>query len=323
MAMQYRRLGATGLEISRLALGTMSWGESVDEHVANEQLGVFVDAGGTLVDTAVSYAGGASEMVVGQLLSKNSLRDRIVLASKAGIGSPAHGPSGSARRDASRSSMLRQLDESLAKLGTDHLDLWQVHVWDDQVPVEETLGTLEYALRTGRTRYVGVSNYAGWQTAYAHAWLAGRPDGVVLASTQVEYSLLNRSIEAEVVPAAQTFGIGILAWSPLGRGVLTGKYRAGIPGDSRGASKTMNRFVQPYLDNDSRSVVEALARAADGLDLSMNHTALAWLRDRPAVSSVIVGARTAAQLTHTLESEDVDLPIEIISALDDVSGGSR
>ena len=315
MPMQYRRLGSTGLEVSRLALGTMPWGETIDEHEAHEQLMTFLDSGGTLVDTAANYAYGASETVLGQLLSKNGVRDRVVLASKAGFRPVEDG----VRRDASRASMLRQLDESLDRLGTDHLDLWQVHIWDDDVPVEETLATLEYAVRSGRARYVGVSNYAGWQTAYAHAWLANRPEGVVLASTQVEYSLLNRDIETEVVPAASAFGIGILAWSPLGRGVLTGKYRTGIPGDSRAASPVMDRFVQPYLNADSGAVVEALARAADGLGISMIHAALAWIRDRPCVSSAIIGARTTSQLVHTLESEDVEVPVEIITALDDVS----
>src|SRR5665811_1020528 len=315
MPMQYRRLGSTGLEVSRLALGTMPWGETIDEHEAQEQLMTFLDAGGTLVDTAANYASGASETVLGQLLSKNAVRDRVVLASKAGFRLVEDG----VRRDASRASMLRQLDESLARLGTDHLDLWQVHIWDDAVPVEETLATLEYAVRSGRAGYVGVSNYAGWQTAYAHAWLANRSEGVVLASTQVEYSLLNRDIETEVVPAADAFGIGVLAWSPLGRGVLTGKYRTGIPGDSRAASPVMDRFVNPYLNADSGAVVEALARAADGLGISMIHAALAWLRDRPAVSSAILGARTTSQLAHALESEDVEVPVEIITALDDVS----
>lgn len=317
--MQYRRLGRTGLEVSRLALGTMPWGEAVDEHDAADQLSAFLDAGGTLVDTAANYAYGASETVLGQLLSKNAVRDRLVLATKAGFR-----PVGDdVRRDASRGSMLRQLDTSLARLGTDYVDLWQVHIWDDVVPVEETLATLEHAVRSGRVRYVGISNYAGWQTAYAHAWLGHRADAVVLASTQVEYSLLNREVETEVIPAAEAFGVGVLAWSPLGRGVLTGKYRHGIPGDSRAASHHMDRFVQPYLNSDAAGVVEALARAAEGLDVPLAHVALAWLRDRPAVASAIVGARTAAQLAHTLESEDVTVPAEILAALDDVSAVHR
>lgn len=297
----------------------MQWGEAVDEHEAHEQLTTFLDAGGTLIDTAANYSFGASETTLGALIAKNNCREHIVLASKAGFRSLPDG----VRRDASRLSMLRQLDASLERLGTDHLDLWQVHVWDDAVPVEETLATLEHAVRTGRTRYVGISNYAGWQTAHAHAWLASRADALPLASTQVEYSLVNRDVETEVVPAAMAFGMGILAWSPLGRGVLTGKYRSGIPADSRGATPGLDRFVGPYLTPECASVVEAVAKAAEGLDVDISHVALAWLRDRPAVAAAIVGARTADQLRQTLASEDVDIPEEIVHALDDVSEAHR
>lgn len=317
--MRYRRLGRTGLEVSRLGLGTLQWGDVVDEHDANEQLTMFLDAGGTLIDTAANYALGASESTLGTLISKNNCRDRIVLASKAGFRTSPDG----VRRDASRLSMLRQLDESLERLGTDHLDLWQVHVWDDGVPVEETLATLEHAVHTGRTRYVGISNYAGWQTAYAHAWLAGRADALPLASTQVEYSLVNREIENEVLPAVTAFGMGILAWSPLGRGVLTGKYRGGIPIDSRAATAGIDRFVEPYLTPENAAIVEAVARAAEGLGVDISHVALAWLRDRPSVAAAIVGARTTHQLGQSLASENIDIPDEIVQALDDVSEAHR
>jgi len=317
--MRYRRLGRTGLEVSRLGLGTMQWGAAVDEHEANEQLTAFLEVGGTLVDTAANYSFGGSESTLGAVISKNDCRDRIVLASKAGLRQLPKG----VRRDTSRRSMLRQLDESLERLGTDHLDLWQVHIWDDSVPVEETLATLEHAVRTGRTRYVGISNYAGWQTAYAHAWLASRADALPLASTQVEYSLVNREVEAEVVPAALAFGMGILAWSALGRGVLTGKYRGGVPADSRAATAGIDHFIEPYMTADCASIIEAVARAAEGLGVDISHVALAWLRDRPAVASAIVGARTAHQLRQSLASEDVDIPGEIVQALDDVSEAHR
>lgn len=295
----------------------MQWGAAVDEHDAQDQLTTFLDAGGTVVDTAANYSSGASESTLGALMSKHDLRDRIVLSTKAGLRMTPDG----IQRDTSRRALLRQLDESLQRLGTDHLDLWQVHIWDDDVPVEETLATLEHAVRTGRVRYIGVSNYVGWQTAHAHTWLAGRPDGMRLASTQVEYSLLNRDVEAEVVPAAEALGMGLLAWSPLGRGVLTGKYRVGIPSDSRAATAGIDRFVSPYLNPGSSSVVEAVARAAEGLGVDSSAVALAWLRDRPAVSSVIVGARTVAQLRQSLASENVEIPTEISHALDDVSAG--
>jgi aryl-alcohol dehydrogenase-like predicted oxidoreductase len=166
-----------------------------------------------------------------------------------------------------------------------------------------------------------VSNYAGWQSAQAATWQRAVPGRARLASNQVEYSLLNRAIETEVVPAAQALGLGILPWSPLGRGVLTGKYRAGTPADSRAASPHFSTFVGRYLGEDSQRVVEAVARAADGLGWSQLEVALSWVRDRPGVTAPIIGARTAAQLKESLGVEGCELPAEIMEALDDVSVG--
>ncbi|MBC7633442.1 aldo/keto reductase [Aeromicrobium sp.] len=317
--MQYRRVGRSGLEVSRLALGTMPWGASVDAYEAEDQLAVFLDSGGTLVDTAPIYGGGACEEMLGTLLSKTQTRERIVLAGKAGF----IWRHGQAERDGSRGTLLDQLDQSLRQLGTDHLDLWQIHTPDPDVPMEEMLGTLEHAVRTGRTRYVGISNFTGWQTGVAQTWLAGRADALPLVSTQVEYSLVNRDPEAEVVPAAEHLGMGILAWSPLGRGVLSGKYRVGVPADSRAADPAWEQFVGAHLTPQKASIVEALARASEGLGVTIAHVALAWLVARPTVSSAIVGARTTAQLQENLASEDLELPPEIIQALDDVSGADR
>lgn len=317
--MQYRRVGRSGLEVSRLALGTMTWGSTVDAYEAQEQLTTFIDAGGTLVDTAPIYGNGACEELLGTLIAKNGVRERIVLAGKAGFVRRGD----ETVRDGSRGTLLDQLDLSLRQLGTDHLDLWQIHTPDPHVPLEETLGALEHAVRTGRTRYIGISNFTGWQTGIAQTWLAGRADTIPLVSTQVEYSLVNRDPEDEVVPAAQHLGIGVLAWSPLGRGVLSGKYRAGIPTDSRGASPGWDQFVGAYLTPEKAGVVEALARASEGLGVTIAHVAIAWLLERPQVSAAIVGARTTAQLQENLASEDVVLPHEILQALDDVSEAAR
>ncbi|MGI8613270.1 MAG: aldo/keto reductase [Nocardioidaceae bacterium] len=313
--MRQRRLGANGLSVSRLGLGTWLWGRDTDEHEAREQLVAFVEAGGTLVDTAAGYGDGVSETLLGRLLREVASAEEIVVSTKAGLGARR----GARVTDTSRGSLLRQLDGSLKRLGVDAVDLWQVHLWSDDVPWTETLGALDTAVSTGRARYVGVSNYSGWQTGLAHAWQAAVPGRAPIASTQVEYSLLNRSVEHEVLPAARALGLGLLAWSPLGRGVLTGKYRTGIPADSRAASSHLDHTVTGYLDSDSRSVVEAVVRAAEGLSLTPAEVALAWLRDRPGVTSAILGARTAAQLRGTLSAEDVDLPQAIVSALDDVS----
>ena len=313
--MQQRAVGATGLTVSRLGLGTMTWGRDTDEHEARDQLIAFAEAGGTLVDTAAGYTDGASEELIGRLIGDVVARDEIVLATKGGISRR----SGERETYASRGRLLADLDGSLRRLGVDHVDLWQVHTWVDGVPLEETLTALDLAVTSGRASYVGISNYSGWQTAQAATWQRAVPGRTTLASTQVEYSLLNRDIELDVVPAAAALGLGILPWSPLGRGVLTGKYRSGIPSDSRGASPTFSGFVERYLDPRGQAVVEGVAKAAEGLGWSTAEVALAWVRDRPGVTAPIVGARTAKQLLGLLGVEELTLPPEIVAALDDVS----
>lgn len=313
--MQQRFLGRTGLKVSRLALGTMTWGRDTDEHEARDQLAAFTEAGGTLLDTAAFYGEGASERVLGALIGDVVRRDDVVLATKAGISFAG----GSRRVDLSRRGLLSDLDASLHRLGVDHVDLWQVHTWADDYPLEETLSALDAAAASGRTRYVGVSNYASWQTTWAATWQRCWAGRAQLAATQMEYSLLQRGIEREVIPAAEAMGLGVLPWSPLGRGVLSGKYRTGIPADSRAASPHFESYVSGYLDDDSHRVVDAVCKAADGLGLSPVEVALAWVRDRPGVTAPIVGARTAAQLRGSLSAEDVELPTEISEALDEVS----
>ncbi len=313
--MQQRFLGRTGLRVSRLGLGTLTWGRDTDEHEARDQLIAFTTAGGTLVDTAAGYGDGASEELIGSFIGDIVHRDDIVLATKAGIGRAR----GSRDTNVSRGHLISTLDASLKRLGVDHLDLWQVHTWVDDIPLEETLSALDYAVTTGRAAYVGVSNYSGWQSARAATWQTALPGRARLASNQVEYSLLNRTAEAEVVPAAADLGLGILPWSPLGRGVLTGKYRSGTPADSRAASPHFSNFVGAYLTERHSRIVEAVARAADGLSWSPVEVALSWVRDRPGVTAPIVGARTAAQLRGALTVEECVLPAEIVAALEDVS----
>jgi aryl-alcohol dehydrogenase-like predicted oxidoreductase len=315
--MQQRTLGATGLKVSRLGLGTMTWGRDTDEHEARDQMIAFAEAGGTLVDTAAGYADGASERLVGSLIGDVVARDEIVLSTKAGISRRT----GRREINTSRGHLLRALDASLARLGTDDVDLWQVHIWSDETPLEETLTALDLAVTSGRAAYVGVSNYTGWQTAQAATWQRAVPGRAALASTQVQYSLLNRDVEHEVLPAAEALGLGLLAWSPLAGGVLTGKYRTGTPSDSRGAERDFAGRIESYLDDHGRAVVEAVARAAEGLGWTPLEVALAWVRDRPGVTAPIVGARTAAQLRGALSVEDKALPAEIADALDDVSEG--
>jgi aryl-alcohol dehydrogenase-like predicted oxidoreductase len=311
--MEQRVLGHSGLMVSRLALGTMTWGRDTDAEDAAAQLKTFTDAGGTLIDTADVYADGESEMLIGTLLDHVVAREDVVLATKAGVS-----PSPYRRRDASRGHLLRALDASLRRLGTDYVDLWHLHAWDPQTPLEETLSAVETAVSSGRVRYAGVSNYSGWQTAKAAAWQQAR-GSARLVSTQVEYSLVERGIEREVLPAALDAGLGLLPWSPLGRGVLTGKYRHGTPADSRAASPHFERFVGRFLDERSAGIVEAVATAADGLGVSPLAVSLAWVRDRPGVAAPVIGARTVGQLIGSLQTDDLTLPSEIRHALDDVS----
>ena len=296
-----------------MALGTMTWGGDTDAEEAASQLVAFVDAGGTLVDTADIYAEGEAERVLGSLLGDLVPRDHVVLATKA-VARRAEGPFGGG---ASRGALLSALDGSLTRLGVEHIDLWQLHAWDTTVPLEETLSALEYAVTSGKVRYVGVSNYAGWQLATA---AAGAKAAAPIVSTQVEYSLLERGIDREVVPAAEHHGIGLLPWAPLGRGVLTGKYRTGTPADSRGASSVFAGYVEHHRTERAARIVQAVATAADGLGTSPLAVALAWVRDRPGVVAPVVGARDTGQLTGSLAAEDITLPPAIRAALDDVSG---
>jgi aryl-alcohol dehydrogenase-like predicted oxidoreductase len=311
--MEQRRVGRSGLRVSRLGLGTMTWGRDTSEDDAAAQLTAFADAGGTLVDTADWHAGGDSEAIIGRLLRDVVPRSEIVLATKSGAG--VRPGSHASRRD-----LLAALDASLARLGTDHVDLWQPGGWDDATPLEETLSALDHAVSTGRARYAGVSNYTGWQLAWAASIQQNLPGRAPIAAAEVEYSLVARGPEREVIPAAAALGTGLLCWSPLGRGVLTGKYRTGIPADSRAATPHLGGFVKPYLDDDRcRAIVESVSTAAEGLGASPLAVSLSWVRDQPGVAAVIVGARTTGQLTGILDGDEVTLPEEIRDALDDVS----
>ncbi|MBM6405835.1 aldo/keto reductase [Phycicoccus sp. CSK15P-2] len=309
--MQTRRLGATGLTVSSLGLGTIAWGTRTAPEDAKDILAAFRSAGGTLVDTAHGYAGGTAEEILGDLLDGD--RDEVVLLTKSGISRA----SGERVVDCSRRAMLNQLDVSLRRLRTDHVDIWLAHTWDDATPLEETVSALVHAWRTGRARYVGVSNHVGWQAARTMSLLA--TEGVPLAADSVEYSLVERRPEREIVDAAEALGFGLLPWSPLGRGVLPGRYRTGVPADSRMASDDFARFTGRHAGDHTRGVMEAVRTAADGLGVAPAVVALAWVRDRPGVTAPVVGPRTAQQLTQLLAVEDVRLPSQIVEALDEVS----
>ncbi|MBM7442189.1 aldo/keto reductase [Streptomyces sp. HB132] len=313
--MEQRHLGRTGLRVSRIGLGTLTWGRDTDEHDAADQLKAFWDVGGTLVDTADVYGGGEAEHLLGRFLDTLVPRQDLVIATKAGSVSDPY-----RRFDGSRGHLLAALDASLRRLGTDYVDVWQIHAFDPVTPLEETLQALDLAVSSGRVRYAGVSDFSGWQLAKAATWQLAAPGlRTRLACTQMEYSLLQRGVEREVLPAALDLGVGLLPSSPLGRGVLTGKYRTGTPSGSRGASDQLAPFVEPYLDEAASRIVDAVATAADGLAATPLEVALAWVRDRPGVVAPVVGARNARQLREALSVEALSLPDEICQALDDVS----
>lgn len=316
MSISTRTVGFSGLSVSRLGLGTMTWGRDTRVDDARALLRSFTHAGGTLIDTAPAYARGDAERILGRLMRSEVDRRDVVIATKAGFVFR----DGARLVDTSRAALLDDLRGSLKRLGTDHVDLWQVHAWG-QAPVEETLAALDFAVTSGMARYVGLSNFVGWQTATSATWQRAVPGRAPLVSNQVEYSLLARRAEVEVLPAVMHFKMGFFPWSPMGRGVLTGKYRTGVPRDSRGATSHFGWYVEPYLEPRSRSVVEAVARAADGLGVSPLQVAHLWVRDAPGVTAPLLGVRTAAQLAPYLEAEEMTLPVEIAQALDDVSGG--
>ncbi|CAB4895298.1 unannotated protein [freshwater metagenome] len=311
--MERRKLG--GVSISRLGLGTMTWGRDTDENEAAQQLQDFVEAGGNLVDTAAVYGDGDAERVLGGFIGTLVKREDLFLATKAGI----NFKDGARQISNSRNEMISDLDRSLSRLNVEYVDLWQVHTWDKSTPLEETLSALDYATSSGKARYVGVCNFNGWQLARSATLQNPIFGKAAVATAQNEYSLLNRKVEEEVLPASGALNLGFLAWSPLGRGVLTGKYRGGVPSDSRGASPHFANFVEPYLSERAKQIVEAVCIAADGLGYSPLEVALSWVRDAPGVTSALIGARTGAQLRGILTVEQIILPDQVRQALNEVS----
>lgn len=307
--MELRSLGNSGLLVSQYSLGTMTWGRDTDIHEARDQFNLYHEAGGRFIDTADVYSDGVSEEIVGEFCRE---QPDVLISSKAGSVRTNR------RRDASRSHLLTALDASLRRLRRTHIDVWHIHAWDPYTPIEETLSAAEHAIDSGKVRYLGISNYSGWQLTSA---ALGSKYPII--SAQMEYSLLQRGIEREVIPAAEDLGVGIMAWSPLGRGVLTGKYRHGTPADSRAATSHFSAFITPYLNDRSRAIVDAVCTAAEGLGLTPIDVALAWTSARRQVSSAVIGARTAAQLRVVLNSVNAQIPPEIHEALDEVSAIER
>ena len=318
--MEHRPLGRSGCAVSTLALGTMTFGSETDESGAYAQLDRFVAAGGSLLDTADVYSAGMSEQIVGRWLAQRpQAGGQVVLATKGRF------PTGADPNDAglSRRHLRTALEASLRRLGVEHVDLYQVHAYDPWTPLEETLGFLDDAVRGGKVSYVGLSNFTGWQLQRA-VDVAEHRSLAVPVTLQPQYNLLAREIEWEIVPAAQANGLGLLPWSPLGGGWLTGKYRRDErPSGATRLGEDPGRGVEAY-DRRSRrertwDVVDAVRAVAEGRAASMAQVALAWLVDRPGVSSVILGARTLEQLDDDLGAAGLHLSAEETAQLDAAS----
>lgn len=317
--MEYRTLGNSGAVVSSYALGTMTFGNETDEAGAHQQLDRYFEAGGNFVDTADVYTAGASEDIIGSWLAKSSHRDSVVLATKGRF------PTGDTPNDVgtSRRHLRRALDDSLQRLGVDHVDLYQLHAWDPITPLQETLSFLEDAVRAGKIAYGGLSNFTGWQLQKA-CDLIDRQGWSPLVTLQPQYNLLVREIEWEIVPAAQENKLGLLPWSPLGGGWLTGKYSfdeepTGATRLGENPERGVEAWARRSKNQRVRDVVEAVRSIASERGISMAQVALAWLVDRPAITSVILGARTMEQLDDNLAAADLHLTAEETAQLDEAS----
>ncbi len=319
--MEYRTLGRSGCAVSALALGTMTFGNESDEDVSHAQLDRFVEAGGTLIDTADVYTRGLSEEIIGRWLGKQpaAVRSQVVLATKGRM------PMGDGPNDAglSRRHLRDALDASLRRLGVESVDLYQVHSFDPQTPLDETLGFLDDAVRAGKISYVGLSNYTGWQVQKIVdlAEFRGLARPVTL---QPQYNLLVREIEWEIVPACESTELGLLPWSPLGGGWLTGKYtQESRPTGATRLGEDPERGMEAYDRRSTKErtwdVIEAVQAVASARGVSMAQVALAWVVDRPMVSSVILGARTVEQLQDNLGAAGLHLSEEETAQLDAAS----
>ncbi len=319
--MEYRNLGSSGCAVSTFTLGTMTFGAETDEAGSHEQLDVFVEAGGTLIDTADVYTTGISEEIIGRWLASRpaDVTDGVVLATKGrfpmGAGPNDHG--------LSRRHLRRALDDSLRRLGVDHIDLYQVHAFDALTPLDETLRFLDDSIGAGDIGYYGLSNYTGWQIVRACA-VAAEHGLAAPVTLQPQYNLLVREIEWEMVPACLSEGLGLLPWSPLGGGWLTGKYtRDTAPTGATRLGENPSRGVEAYDGRNSTQrtwdVIDTVQKIAESRGVSMAQVALAWLHDRPAMTSVIVGARTTDQLRDNLGAAGLHLDAAETAALDSAS----
>jgi len=306
--MEYRTLGNSGTVVSALCLGTMTFGNESSEEASRAQLDLFVERGGNFIDTADVYSRGMSEEIVGRWLAdRRGSRDQLVIATKGRF------PMGDGPNDAglTRTHLSRALDASLRRLGVETVDLYQAHAWDPLTPIEETLGFFDDAVRAGKIRYAGVSNFLGWQLQ--KTVLLARSGGLPpIVTLQPQYNLLARDIEFELVAVCGSENVGILPWSPLAGGWLTGKYqRDQLPTGATRLGEDPQRGMEAYAPRNAQQrtwqVIDAVRQVAEGRGVSMSQVALAWVADRPSISAVILGARTIEQLGDNLGAAGLHL----------------
>jgi aryl-alcohol dehydrogenase-like predicted oxidoreductase len=318
--MQYFTLGHSGLRVSRLALGTMTfgtdWGWGADKNTARELFNAFIERGGNLIDTADLYTNGISEQWVGEFVNERQLRDRVVIATKFTYNADPNNPNAGGN---GRKNILRAVDGSLKRLNTDFIDLYLMHAWDMLTPVEEVMRTFDDLVSSGKVRHVGFSNVPAWYASRAQA-LAQLRGLEPLSALQLEYSLVERSIENEYIPLGQQQGMGVMAWSPLGSGLLSGKYK---PSQSRqfgeGRLQTMRDTSNPAfqkLNERNFGIVAELEAVAQEVDRSMAQVAINWVASRPGVATVLIGATRKTQLDDNLAALDFELPAALRKRLD-------
>jgi aryl-alcohol dehydrogenase-like predicted oxidoreductase len=316
MSMRYKLLGRSGLRVSELCLGAMTfgdesgggWGSSKEE--SRRIFEAYVEAGGNFIDTANNYMGGKSERTVGELVAPD--RDRFVIATKYTAPTRAGDPNSGGNH---RKALVQSLDQSLKRLGTDYVDLYWIHLWEFMTPVEEVMRALDDAVRAGKVLYVGISDAPAWVVAQANT-LAELRAWTPFAGLQIEYSLIQRTVERELVPMARALDLAVLAWGPLGRGLLTGKYA----GDGTTTAEHARLPVgDARLSERNLAIAAVVSEVADELGVRPAQVALAWLRGRPGVVIPIVGARTAGQLEESLGRLDLELPEHAVHRLDEAS----
>ncbi|WP_179089825.1 aldo/keto reductase [Paenibacillus sp. FSL A5-0031] len=310
--MEYRKLGRTGLKVSEVSLGTMAFGRWIDEDASAAILDAALDHGINLVDTANVYGEGESERILGNLLKER--RHQIVLATK------VHGRVGEGVNDSgqSRYHIYKAVEDSLKRLKTDYLDLYQVHRFDSNTPLEETLRALDDLVRQGKVRYIGASNFAAWQLAKAHG-ISALHSLHRFESLQPEYSIISREIEKEIIPFVQSEQVGVIVYSPLGRGILSGKYRVGEAPPEGSRLAAGEQRLEELLKKNAIPVAEAIRPLAEEKGLTQAQYALSWVLSRPGITSAILGASKLEHITEAAKSWDVKLSAEELAKADEAT----